>query len=230
MSASFIATLNATDLFGPDGLRPAELAGLGALRRRFAAGERLYPRGREVPVLFLVESGSVNIVLRSGSGKWLVKEAGEGDLFGEMRSVGLTMLRTEAVAQASCSVLRLGTGAAVELMSRAGARWGALQAPMLYDCLMDRHRIKFATTESRLAPLLLALAGDDGVIRGVTQQDIADQLGLTREALWVVIDRLMQEGLLDWRRSAITLLDIEGLRRYGSLRRNDGARAPGRRR
>jgi CRP-like cAMP-binding protein len=227
MSAGLVASLNLRSLFGSDGPRPRDLAGLHASRRRFAVGERIYPIGEDPPFVFLIESGAIDIVLRSGSGRWVINRACDGDIFGEMRPVGLTMLGTYAEAASPSSLLRLDAAASLELMRRAAVRWSALQAPVLYDCLVDRHRIKFATTESRLALMLLALAGDDRLVTRVTQQDIADRLGLAREGLWPVLDRLRREGLLEWRRSAITLLDVEGLRRYASLWKTDVEQAPG---
>jgi CRP-like cAMP-binding protein len=217
MNAPFIANLNLMDLCN------VQPAGLGRFlsaqvkRRNFRAGQQIYPNDKTGPVLFVVERGLVEISLRHDGRRARVKLVGEGVMFGEMPSVGMAMIQSRAVAVRGCSVLALDEGAACELMEKTAGRWVMLIAPKFYDCIADRDRMKFATARARLGALLLELADNKGVINRVTQQELADRLGLARGPLWQALRGLREEGLVQWNRNRVELLDIEGLRRAASV-------------
>jgi CRP-like cAMP-binding protein len=217
MNAPFIANVNLMDLCN------VQPAGLGRFlsarveRRNFRAGQQIYPNDKTGPVLFVVERGLVEISLRHDGRRARVKLVGEGAMFGEMRSVGMTMMQSRAVAVRGCSMLALDEGAACELMEKTAGRWVMLIAPKFCDCIADRDRMKFATARARLGALLLELADNKGVINRVTQQELADRLGLARGPLWQALRGLREEGLVQWNRNRVELLDIEGLIRAASV-------------
>jgi CRP-like cAMP-binding protein len=159
----------------------------------------------------------VEISLRRGAVRSRLKRVGEGAMFGEMRSVGMTMLQTRAVAVEECSLLVLNREASHELMEKTAGRWVMLIAPKFYDCVADRDRMKFGTTRSRLAALLLEARDSANVVGGVTQQMFADRLGVAREQLWQTLRGLRDDGLVLWKRDHVELLDIEGLIRAASV-------------
>jgi CRP-like cAMP-binding protein len=133
-----------------------------------------------------------------------------------MRSVGVTILDCKAEAVGECWVLVLNTAAAHAQRRKTAPRWSALQGPMLFDCLKDRDRIKFATTRSRVAALLLEMADTEGNIPGVTQRDLADWLGLQRESVSVALREFRREGIIRWARGKVTLLELAALERAAS--------------
>jgi CRP-like cAMP-binding protein len=217
MNARFIAYLNLRNLFDTEPPPLTAFLSAGVELRSFRAGRRIYPLGQADPVLFVVERGMVEISLRRGPVRSRLKQVGEWAMFGEMPSVGMTMLQTRAIAIAGCSLLVLNRDAAHELMEKTAARWVGLIAPKLYDCVADRDRIKFGTTRSRLAALLLEARGAGNVVTGVTQQMFADTLGVAREQLWQALRGLREDGLVLWNRSRVELPDIEGLIRAASV-------------
>jgi CRP-like cAMP-binding protein len=217
MSTPFIAYINLGNLFETEPPPLTEFLSAAVQRRHFRAGQRIYPIDHTGAIVFVVERGVVEISLRCGMVRNRVKRVGKGAMFGEMRSVGMAMLQTRAAAVNECSLLALDVEAAQELMEKTGARWVGVMAPMLYDCVADRDRLKFGTARSRLAALILKGGETRGVIAGVTQQGWADRLGLARGPLWQALRGLREEGLVLWTRNTVEILDIEGLRRAASV-------------
>jgi CRP-like cAMP-binding protein len=217
MNARFIGYINLRNLFDAEPPPLTEFLSSGVELKTFRAGQRIYPRDQTDPVLFVVERGMVEISLRRGPVRSRLKQVGEWATFGEMPSVGMTMLQTRAMAIAGCSVLVLNRDAAHELMEKTAGRWVMLIAPRLYDCVADRDRIKFGTTRSRLAALLLEARDTENIVTGITQQMFADRLGVAREQLWQALRGLREDGLVLWNRSRVELPDIAGLIRAASV-------------
>jgi CRP-like cAMP-binding protein len=217
MNAPFIANVNLMDLCNVQPVGLGRFLSARVERRNFRAGQRIYPHDKTGPVLFVIERGVVEISLRHDGRRARVKLVGEGAMFGEMRSVGMAMMESRAVAVRRCSVLALDEGGARELMEKTAVRWVALIAPKFYDCIADRDRMKFATARARLAALLSVLADARGVINRITQQELADRLGLARAPLWLALRGLRDEGLVLWNRNRVEILDIEGLIRAASV-------------
>jgi hypothetical protein len=103
----------------------------------------------------------------------LVTELGQDSIFGDMPLLGQTMLGTQVIAGSG------GVGVSVmhteqitqwinsdplSVLQEIGPRFARLQA--------DHYRTQFYTVESRLAALLLDLAGNDSVITGLTHGDL----------------------------------------------------------
>jgi CRP-like cAMP-binding protein len=217
MNAPFIAYINLRNLFDIAPPPLAEFLSSTVHRRNFTAGQRIYPFDQTGPAVLVVERGMVEISLRCGAVRSRVKRVGKGAIFGEMRAVGMAMLQARAVAVIESSMLVLKPEAAQELMEKTAARWVGLVAPMFYDCIRDRDQIKFGTARSRLAALLLEGADTGRGIAGVTQQGLADKLGLTRERLWQALRGLRDDGLVLWNRNRVEIPDIDGLGRAASV-------------
>ena len=74
--------------------------------------------------------------------------------------------------------------------------------------------IAFKTVAGRLASLLLRLMKEQGTtIRGVTHQNLADDIGTHRETATQTLTKFRTMGLLDTGRKRIEILDPEGLLR-----------------
>jgi CRP-like cAMP-binding protein len=88
----------------------------------------------------------------------------------------------------------------------------------------DRRRVEFGgyDTLHRLASLVLEMAEEHGVaddegIRidvALSQEELANMIGASRESVARAVARLRSSGALDTRRRGITVIDIEQLRRY----------------
>ena len=73
-------------------------------------------------------------------------------------------------------------------------------------------QMAYSTIASRLAALLLELAGDDprSVVRA-THQELADMLGTWRETISKTLQDFRRRGLVASGRRQLTLLDKDGL-------------------
>jgi CRP-like cAMP-binding protein len=166
--------------------------------------------------LFLVKHGLVEI--------WhthydkLVKTLEQGALFGEMPLVGQSMLGTRAIT---------GTpGATVAVMDEAAAlRWveadPALMLRMVGKRLArvedEHYRSRFQLTDSRIAALLLELAGDDSAVIGVTHEEMGEKIGVYRETVTNILDAMKMEKLVEVGRKRVTILDRRALRELSEL-------------
>jgi len=89
----------------------------------------------------------------------------------------------------------------------------------VFDLLSDRlssvisiiDEILFQRMDQRLASWLLENADLESAIE-VTHQEIADELGSSREVISRILEDFNQEGLIETGRGAITLIDIEDLK------------------
>lgn len=69
-----------------------------------------------------------------------------------------------------------------------------------------------ARHRQRLAHFILSNAKPDGVLR-MTQQQLAQHLGTTREVVARLLGGFVADGLVATRRGAIGLIDVAGMRR-----------------
>ena len=89
--------------------------------------------------------------------------------------------------------------------------------PRLAQIEVEHYRTQFQMTDSRLAALLLDLAGESEVITGLTQKDLSDQLGAYRETVTNVIQAMKKKKLVEMGRKKIIILDKKGLNDLSEL-------------
>jgi CRP/FNR family transcriptional regulator len=70
--------------------------------------------------------------------------------------------------------------------------------------------VAFGRMDARVASLLLRVAGEAVLVR-MTHQDIADELGSSREVISRILEDFQSRGLLRLSRGAVELLDAEAL-------------------
>ena len=136
--------------------------------------------------LFIVREGVVEI--------WhtrydkLVKELEAGVLFGQMPLLGQTLLGTRAITGKQ--------GATVAVMNLEAAKKWIESNPVsifaelgyrLSEVETEHYRSQFQLADSRIAALLLELAGQDSVIEGISHQELGDKLGLYRERVGMLM-------------------------------------------
>ena len=161
--------------------------------------------------LFLVVHGLVEI--------WhtrydkLVKSLEQGSLFGEMPLLGQSMLGTKAMAGApgatvvvidEASALEWVKSEPTEIMQVIGSRLAKIEA--------EQYRSQFQLADSRIAALLLELAGEDTAIIGLSHEEIGERIGFYRETVTNILDVMKIERLIEIGRKRITVLDKRALR------------------
>ena len=161
--------------------------------------------------LFVVRRGIVEI--------WhshhdiLVSELEAGILFGDMSLLGQTMLSCKAIAGSK------GVTVAVMNVEKA-AKWIEQQGLALFQELgprlgfleTDHYRTTFQTVDSRVAGLLLELAGANSTVKGYTQEDLGEQIGAYRETITNAIHEMKANRFIEVGRKSITILDKRALR------------------
>ena len=180
----------------------AQLALCGQARS-FARNEVLVVEGAEADALYLLVSGELKVFTRDRKGRELVYNILQpGEFFGEMfLDGGPRSASVKAVVASRCVVV-----------DRAALRGFMATYPEFAECLVHQliARVRHATQLSkrlalhgvyeRTVDLLEQVAVLEDEVYAVpltlTQQEIADRVGATREMINHVMKKLTQDGLL----------------------------------
>ena len=222
-----VALLGAVPVFetlGPEDLRRvAEVA----VRRRFDAQQVIFREGDESDTCYVVRSGHARAVREHADGRTLsLAHFGPGDIFGELamfdderRSATVeTLDEVEAIAILGKDMRRLlreHPDIAVKLVIALGRR--------LREANERLTRQSFQTVQSRVAVVLGQLVeqarsegggGERDVLVKITQSDIAQLAGSSRESASRFLAVLERAGIITQGRGRITVHDPEALKRY----------------
>ena len=208
------------------GLSPAELASLGALVRthRYAAGEIIFHEGDQGTALYIIEKGEVKIVRGSPEGKEVMLSLFRAtDPFGELALFDGKPRSADAVAKETSQLL---------ILARDDVRRFIVDHPQVALNLLEALSLRlrktsdivadavFLDVRARLGKRLLELArthGQQGPGGGVvialplTQSELADLIGATRESVNRWLQHYIKEGLVHHARGRLTLLDPKRL-------------------
>jgi CRP/FNR family transcriptional regulator, cyclic AMP receptor protein len=211
-------------LFG--GLTPEEIRNLGALlrRRRYAKGEVIFHEGDAGTELYIIESGEVKIVLGSAEGQEVVIGLlGRGDFFGELALLDGEPRSANAVAREACDLFLLGRKDFLQFLvdePQVAVTLLAVLSRRLRQTDQIVHDAAFLDVRARLVKVLLNLAQTRGqasargiIIRSrLTQGDLANMVGATRESINKWLRFYERQGLVHHYRGRLTLPDLEHLR------------------
>ena len=190
-------------------------------KRNFKQGDTVYPSSQKGPVACLVRSGRVNIVRTSASGRDLdVKTVEPGTIFGDMPTLGQSMLGARAVASEPSKVTFITAGDFDKLAAASPSvalNLAKQIGPRLVDAQRRHEQSAFQPVTSRVASLLLKLGGGHKEVTGYTHQEMADMLGVYRETVTNGIAELKADRLIKVGRKRITLLDVAGLRKMETI-------------
>ena len=164
----------------------------------------------------LVTRGAVEIYHTVHS--YFIKRLSSGTLFGDMPLLGQTMLITKALAGEE--------GAEIGFMDTYTAKRWARTNPLgllekigcrLADIEQEHYSSHFQLADSRIATLLLKLAGKDSVIEGISHEELGEHLGLYRETVTVILDAWKLDKLIEVGRMKITILEKRALKELSEL-------------
>jgi CRP-like cAMP-binding protein len=148
----------------------------------------------------------------------LVKRLTIGTLFGEMPLLGQTMLVAKAISgSAGATVAVMDFNAARKWLESDSIRVVEKLGPKLAYADEQHYRSLFQSSDSRLAALLLDLAGEGTTIEGRTQCELGETLGSYRETVANTLNAMRQDKLINIGRMRITILDKKGLRELSEL-------------
>jgi CRP-like cAMP-binding protein len=222
-----VALLGAVPVFeelAPDDLRRvAEVA----VPRRFAAQQVIFREGDSSDTCYVVRRGHARAVREHADGRTIaLAHFGPGDIFGELamfdderRSATVeTLDPVDAVAVAGSDMRRLlreHPDIAVKLVIALGRR--------LREANERLSRQSFQTVQSRVAVVLRQLvdqaraegaAASGDVLVKITQADIAQLAGSSRESASRFLAVLERAGIITQGRGRITVHDADALGRY----------------
>jgi len=209
-------------------LAPADLQRVAevAVPRSFPANRVIFREGDESDTCYVVSTGHARAVREHADGRQIsLAHFGPGDIFGELamfdnerRSATIeTLDEVEAIAILGADMRRLlreHPDIAVKLVISLGRR--------LRDTNERLTRQSFQTVQSRVAEVLGQLVeqaraegeGDTDVLVKITQADIAQLAGSSRESASRFLAVLERAGLLTQGRGKLTVHDPDALRRY----------------
>lgn len=213
---SKVGCLSATDIFRD--LNSKELDEVDRITSMTTCqrGKVFYTPGETGEVLFILKQGRVNLYRINQDGKKLVSTSiGPGSVFGEMSLVGQGMHDTFAEAAEDCTLCVMSQSDLEHVLlskPRVAVRFMELMASRLREVEARMENVAFKSVPSRLAAHLLQLANDgDGMIRGVSHQDLADMVGTYRETVTRILNEFRNEGYIELGRMRLTILRPEAL-------------------
>jgi CRP/FNR family transcriptional regulator len=209
-------------------LVPDDLARVAdvAVPRSFVAGHVVFHEGDESDTCYIVRSGRCRALRENADGRSLtLARFGPGDFFGELamfdderRSATVQAIdEVEALAILGPDMRRLlreHPDIAMKLVVALGRR--------LRETNERLTRQSFQTVQSRVAGVLAQLAreaggedtGEDGVTVSITQAEVAQLAGSSRESASRFLAVLERAGVLEQGRGRITVRDPDALQGY----------------
>jgi CRP/FNR family transcriptional regulator, cyclic AMP receptor protein len=220
--------LAGTDLFGSlpeDGLR--EL-GERATRRSFARGQVIFREGDDAESLYVVVDGLVKVAVSNAEGLELILTTlRPGDAFGELPLIDDGPRSASAIALSETTLLVLDRSSLLDVLRRR---------PQLVEGLLrsigavvrrlteQAADLVFLDLHGRVAKLLIHLAERgtqrDGAIVldvQVTQTDLAEMVGGSRQSVNSSLHALERRGILEVKGREIVIRDVEALRRRADM-------------
>lgn len=189
---------------------------------RLRAGEILFNKGDEGDSLYLVRQGTIRIGVLADDGREITYAMMQpGNLFGEIALLDNGPRTTDSTALTACTLVSISRRKVLEYLLA-----DPQQMLRMVRTLCNRVRkadelledIFFLSLEGRLAKHLLVLGnalGDIDAIKGITlkisQQEMAEQIGIRRESVNRWLSKWEQAGLVGLWRGQITLRDVKAL-------------------
>ncbi len=206
-----------------------ELKDLG-VPRVFRERSVMLRQGSAGTYLLALTDGLAKVVHREPDGDvtWLAFR-GPGDLLGEVSVFNGTPRTAEVVALTPCAALVLEAERFRRFVEQRELVMDLMRQALSRLRESDRHRTELVTLPLivRLARTLLRLAelqageADMDVIRlaGLSQEEIAQATGVTRNAVMTGLHRLRESGAVETARKVIVIKDMQALRDWATTSR-----------
>jgi CRP/FNR family transcriptional regulator, cyclic AMP receptor protein len=196
--------------------------------RRFAAGTAVCREGEADGTLYVVARGRVRVSASSSDGdERYLNELGPGEAFGEIALLDGGPRSATVTAVEDCELYSIERRAFYALLERTPAL-----ARAVIELLCRRVRWLTELTEAsaflgipaQLARWLSTLAtqqgnrGPRGFEVRISQQELADFLGVSRQSVNEILRRWQRDGFIEIGRGRIVVLDLGRLERAAAVR------------
>ena len=215
-----------------DALAPADAEALVAegVQRRYRPGEFLCREGDTGAAIIVVMSGYVKLTKTAVSGRATMLELrGPGEVLGEMSVVDGGRQSANAIALGDVDALVVAASRLNVLRMQRPSIANALLAVAvrrLRQASARQHELGTVDVVSRVCRRLTELARHHGettangiVVRALSQQELADWAGVSRDGVVRALHELRTAGLVDSGRARVVVKDLDAIARRGG---NDG--------
>ena len=171
-------------------------------RRSLARNEALFRQGEKVTAIYFVEAGRLRLERQTFDGRSLVVGTTSSGKFFVEAALFADVFHCDAVATEPSQVRIYPKAAVLNALRADPANAISLLSLVAHEVIELRHRLEIMKVRSAKERVLLYLdlnAGPDGRtinVRGQLQ-DIAGELGLTREAFYRTLASLEQAGAIE---------------------------------
>lgn len=166
--------------------------------------------------LFLIKLGLVEIWQTRHD--TLVKDLGPGVMFGDFPMLGQTMMGTKAITGSQgASITVIDAAAAKEWIKSNPLSIVGMLGHRLAKIEDEHYRSRFQLADSRIAALLLELAGEHSTITGLTHGEMGRKIGLYRETVTNMLDALKMDRIIEVGRMRIVILNRRALKELSEL-------------
>jgi CRP/FNR family cyclic AMP-dependent transcriptional regulator len=210
------------------GLSRDQLDALAAFLRprQYRKSSVIFSEGDPGTTFYLIEEGEVKLTITSPAGKEVILAfLGPGGFFGELALLDGGPRSATAVAKIASRLLVLEREQLLKFLGDHPRAAASLLAALSRRLRRATERISdavFLDGPTRLAKILLQLTeagsqpGPDGVLSSprLTQEELAQIVGGTRESINRWLGTLVREGLVRRRRGLVTVLNPKDLRDY----------------
>jgi len=220
-----VATLARVSLFAD--LAEEDLERLAACfqRRRYARGQVIFAQGDPGQSLYVVETGRVAATASTADGRELVlNRFGPRECFGELALLDGEPRSADAVALEACSLFLLHRDDFLRFLEEhppVAIRLLVVVSRKLRHTTQQALDVAFLDVPARIARTLLELATTRGALESsdhapwlrVTQSELSEMIGATRETTNRWLSHYASQGLIDCKRGLVTILNPAGLRK-----------------
>jgi len=221
-----IALLKRVPLFSE--LSPAELERISrvAVPRSFPKGVRVFHEGDHSDACYIVRSGDLRVTREHSDGRAIaLATLGPGDIFGELAMLDGEARSASVEALSDSELLALPAGDVRALLRGSAEITVKLVIALTRRLRESNERIarqSFQTVPSRVAGVLSQLIAEeaagldrrDGVTVRMTQADLAQLAGTSRESVSRFLAVLERAGVVRVGRGRVTVLEPRRLRGY----------------
>lgn len=181
------------------------------------AGHRIFEPGQTAEVLFFLKAGRVQLFRLTPDGKRLIiNDVKPGGFFGEMSLLGQSIGGGFAEATKDSLICAMSRADVIQLLRHqpdVAQRVVERLAAQLQEAQSRLETMAYQRLDARLAWVLLQECEEPELeVRGLTQQDLAEMVGASRESVTRLLTQLARAGLVEVSRRKIRIRDLAGLR------------------
>ncbi len=220
-----VALLQRVPLFSELSREDLEQISRVAVARNYPRGVRVFHEGDRSDACYIVRSGDLRVTREHPDGRAIaLATLGPGDIFGELAMLDGEARSASVEALSPCELLALPAGDVRRMLQSSSQITVKLVVALTRRLREANERIarqSFQTVPSRVAGVLSQLIAEetplesrDGITIRMTQADLAQLAGTSRESVSRFLAVLERAGVVHVGRGRVTVLEPRRLRAY----------------